>query len=337
MLRISFINVGYGDSIFVEELSGGRRTFSILVDGGNPYDRQYKSEYDGHPGRTSPLQYLMSHGVEKLDVVVLSHFHIDHIGGLPGILRNLAFGEVWSNYLLPEHPSAMKAEKGLSYRSESENMLRSLDLMAELSEVAKSKGKGIREIRENEMGIALTPDLSVDRYAVSEELYSRMAGLVEGLHSGGAGEGESKLYLLDQIMNAACVTLRLSYRGKKVLLAADVPASHWDPLLDAGYSIHADIFKFPHHGHKDGISARLAAAVHPACVVFSVSEDNPFGCPDPAVFGYFGDETRFYATGLVQMPSPPAVAEISLSPTPRSAIVCEIADDSRISCRFEKA
>jgi len=37
MLRISFINVGYGDSILVEELHGSRRTFSMLVDGGPPY------------------------------------------------------------------------------------------------------------------------------------------------------------------------------------------------------------------------------------------------------------------------------------------------------------
>jgi len=65
-LMIAFLDVGQGDSIFLQSPSGK----TMLVDGGP------ESAFETVSG------YLDAHGVVGLDVVVASHLHADHIGGL---------------------------------------------------------------------------------------------------------------------------------------------------------------------------------------------------------------------------------------------------------------
>ncbi len=65
-LTVAFLDVGQGDSIFLQSPSGK----TMLVDGGE------KSAFD------TVSAYLDAHDVIGLDVVVASHLHSDHIGGL---------------------------------------------------------------------------------------------------------------------------------------------------------------------------------------------------------------------------------------------------------------
>ena len=39
--------------------------------------------------------YLWSRGIKKIDIVVLSHPHEDHLGGLFAVVRNFQIGEFW--------------------------------------------------------------------------------------------------------------------------------------------------------------------------------------------------------------------------------------------------
>jgi competence protein ComEC len=45
-------------------------------------------------GRSVVLPFLRRHGVRRLDAVVLSHAHADHLGGLPSVLDRIPAGEV---------------------------------------------------------------------------------------------------------------------------------------------------------------------------------------------------------------------------------------------------
>lgn len=73
--QVVFLDVGQGDATLIR--SGGR---NVLVDGG-------PSE--------ALLPQLVDRGVRHLDVVVLTHAHPDHCGGLPVVLTRLAVGELW--------------------------------------------------------------------------------------------------------------------------------------------------------------------------------------------------------------------------------------------------
>src|SRR6185437_5381551 len=92
-LEAAVLDVGQGDSIFVSFPEG--RT--MLIDGGGAAGKErvggYQSGIDVGEQLVSP--YLWSRGVKKLDVVLLSHAHHDHIDGLRAVLNNFRVGELW--------------------------------------------------------------------------------------------------------------------------------------------------------------------------------------------------------------------------------------------------
>ena len=329
MLRITFINVGYGDSILLEELKDSKRIFTMLVDGGSPFEGEYRRAYEVHPDRCPPSKYLIQHGIERLDVIFLTHFHIDHVGGIPDVMREIPFGEVWANYHLPMPLPERIRTSGLLIHPESIEMHRSLELLQEMEKLANIVGHDITPILKHRFEENLTGNLIADLYAVKPDLAKNTELLVKQVCNSRAYGVESALYTLDKTQNASCAALRISYRGRSALLAADLPHSYWNSLIDKGYSIHADILKFPHHGHEDGTSLKFTGNVDPSHVVFCVSADNPFGCPKPSVFSTFKENVRFHATGEIYMP--PALELLS----PHTAVVCEIADDSSLQWGIE--
>jgi competence protein ComEC len=93
-LEVTAIDVGQGDSILVISPQG--RT--MLIDGGGSTS-QVPSEFDFGEDVVAP--YLWSRGLERLDTVVLTHAHEDHIGGLPSIVEDFHPAELWvgTNFL----------------------------------------------------------------------------------------------------------------------------------------------------------------------------------------------------------------------------------------------
>lgn len=87
-LTITAIDVGQGDAILVE--SPGAR---VLVDGG-PDDRA--------------ARWLRGRGRRRLDLVVVSHPHADHVAGLPAVLRQSEVAALW--YYEGGEPSAVLEE-----------------------------------------------------------------------------------------------------------------------------------------------------------------------------------------------------------------------------------
>lgn len=76
-LNVHFIDVGQGDSIFIDSPDG-----RILIDAGLPHNSEQVT------------RYLADLGVEKLDLVVGTHPHSDHIGGLTAVFENFEVEKV---------------------------------------------------------------------------------------------------------------------------------------------------------------------------------------------------------------------------------------------------
>jgi len=102
-LEITAIDVGQGDSLLVVSPEG--RT--LLIDGGGSIG-PVRGEFDYGEDVVSP--YLWSRGIEKLDVVVLTHAHGDHIGGLPRVLENFHPTELWLG-INPQTPALERLER----------------------------------------------------------------------------------------------------------------------------------------------------------------------------------------------------------------------------------
>jgi len=79
ILKVHFLDVGQGDSILVQ-FPGGR---NMLVDAGK--------------NGSAPviISYLKKNDVKKIDYLVGTHPHEDHIGSLDAVIRNFEIGEVF--------------------------------------------------------------------------------------------------------------------------------------------------------------------------------------------------------------------------------------------------
>jgi competence protein ComEC len=86
-LRITAIDVGQGSSTLVR-FPGGKK---MLIDGGGSFNDDFDI------GRQVVAPFLWQQKIRRIDVVLLTHVHPDHLNGLKFIVENFDVGEVWSN------------------------------------------------------------------------------------------------------------------------------------------------------------------------------------------------------------------------------------------------
>ena len=91
--EVTVLDVGQGDSIFAAFPDGE----TMLVDGGGLAGSGWVKGMRSGPdiGEEVVSPYLWSRGIQRLDVVALTHAHEDHLGGLPSVLENFAVRELW--------------------------------------------------------------------------------------------------------------------------------------------------------------------------------------------------------------------------------------------------
>ena len=87
-LLVEHLPVGQGDSTLITGPQGG----SMLVDGGGAVLPD-----DPDPGRRVVAPHLRRRGIRRLDLVVVTHAHPDHLGGLLYIADNWPIVQLWHN------------------------------------------------------------------------------------------------------------------------------------------------------------------------------------------------------------------------------------------------
>lgn len=78
-LEVHFIDVGQADSILIKAPDGK----SMLIDAGNNADGP------------EVVSYLKKQGINKIDVLVGTHPHEDHIGGLDNVINSFDIGQIY--------------------------------------------------------------------------------------------------------------------------------------------------------------------------------------------------------------------------------------------------
>ena len=78
-LKVHFIDVGQADSILIQTANNK----NMLIDAGNNNDSELV------------CSYLSQNNVKKLDVLVGTHLHEDHIGGMDAVIDNFDIGNIY--------------------------------------------------------------------------------------------------------------------------------------------------------------------------------------------------------------------------------------------------
>lgn len=94
-LILTMLDVGHGESVLVTWPTGEH----WLIDG-------------GPPGR-GVLQYLRRSGIESLDVVVVTHGHRDHVGGLWTVLDEFPVDSIWLGKSWDDRVVQIAARRGI--------------------------------------------------------------------------------------------------------------------------------------------------------------------------------------------------------------------------------
>jgi competence protein ComEC len=242
-LVVTFLDVGQGDAA-VLEMPGDR---VALIDGGGTYDGSFD------PGERVVEPFLRARGITRLDLVVLSHPHPDHLGGLHRVLGRFAVGELWTSGDDGKNPEygrllAAAAARGVATPVPSRRRL-------------GGGGGG---------GVVWEPlgPFSGDR--TGERI--------------GAPEGVS--------VNDASLVVRVAYAGRSLLFTGDIEGDGEGELAGRtalGADVGADVLKVPHHGSRTSSSDELLEAVRPWMAVMSLGWQNRFHFPASEVLDRYRD------------------------------------------------
>jgi competence protein ComEC len=121
MLEVTALDCGQGDSVL---LVLPDKTTMLVDASGSRRSSTSEGAFQGRlwdPGEDIVSPYLWSRGIKKIDIVVLSHPHEDHLAGLFAIVRNFQIGEFWhaANSLTPAYSSLLERvrQKGVAERT----------------------------------------------------------------------------------------------------------------------------------------------------------------------------------------------------------------------------
>jgi competence protein ComEC len=103
-LHLTVIDVGQGDSLLLRSASGR----ALVVDAGGSRDPGFD------PGERRVAPVLWRRGVRRVDALVVTHAHPDHVGGAPFLLKAFRVAEIWEGPAPLRDPVWQRAEAGLA-------------------------------------------------------------------------------------------------------------------------------------------------------------------------------------------------------------------------------
>lgn len=248
-LRVTMLDVGQGDGIV---LSFGET--DILIDGGSS-DQSELSRYRLEP-------FLLSQGIDSIELAILTHDDIDHCSGLIGMLEDPDRAISIERLCLPDIGEASKGEN-----------FRHIEALAE------SVGIPVSYLSAGE-SIELFEDTAGWR-----SFKGAGAGQKTGLELMCFNPVRDKDYLE---ANAYSATLYLTYGKFSMLLTGDLEEEGEQDVIrylsdelgaTAQQSMKVTVLKVAHHGSRGATTEEFLKVVQPRVALISAGRDNRYGHP----------------------------------------------------------
>lgn len=259
---IDFLNVGFGEATIIR-YANGNQSFCLVVDGGDVNSNT-------NPRRISLAQYVREHNIEKIDVLVITHFHKDHIGGVYEVLGNVPIGKIKIHLMLPE---LILESRLIDY---STPMLASLSLYIQIVNRARELNISVDIVEkpttfhEQELSYKLLmPDMSKLKQLRLELNELDMSYLVEQME---------RLNRIDRMLNSTAMAVIISFKDESIaLLTSDVELDFWEPYQKELENIM--VVQAPHHGDRHQISGEWLNSINPQAVIVSADDEGTYQLP----------------------------------------------------------
>jgi competence protein ComEC len=234
-------DVGQGDGLVLRAGDGT----AVVVDTG--------------PDPAAMDRCLKDLGVKHIPVVVLTHFHADHVGGLAGVLNGRRVDEIEvTPYFSPR---------------------------AEYDRVIELAGQHRVEVRT----VAFHEQRAVGQVSWMTLWPAKVPALPPAGTSSATSTDEGSPE------NNASIAMMVEVSGLRILLTGDLEPESQRAVLATGVDLRADVLKVPHHGSAQQDPGFIAAA-NARLAVISAGRNNDYGHPAPRTLDLLSHDTVRTAT-----------------------------------------
>lgn len=253
--KIHFIDVGCADAALLQYGEGTDAKYALIDTGASKYHNTKDTTID--MTKTPVYEYLNKMGVKHLEFVLLTHPHVDHIGGMEKILSDttIKIDKIYGNDLNTQYlESSDDKDKQTSDETSwtefdtktYKNFKTALEERNKLAEEAKDETE-----KEN---------LKVD-YEVPEagktisfgEAKMTFYGPLENDYQYGR-----KVDLNTRQENKYSIVTKIVYGNNSFLMTGDAQKETIEKIIAKGYDLTAQVIKEPHHGFQDVTEEELA-------------------------------------------------------------------------------
>lgn len=239
---------------------------------------------------TSCLDQQLPFWDKKIDVLILTHFDNDHIGGFSYLAQTYAIDYIFlplTDYKesqvfleLKEQISALQ-EQGTIVK---EPFLGQQIAFSKISPNYQAKYNSINNDENNLLLSFLTPmALDLEEYQSLEETNSFLWQTPE--HKLSAEDWQKLAY--KESNNNGSIAVFIQFNELKILLSGDLESARELALTRAGLINGVDIQKVGHHGSKTSSSLDFLLKLRPEMALISCGLDNKFNHPNSEVLDNF--------------------------------------------------
>lgn len=256
-LQITVLDVGHGDAILIvgPEDSAVKRRRVVLIDAG-----------DTGKGKVI-LQALKKQNIDKIDYLIATHPHVDHIGGADEVMNGISVDTLIDSGMPPKGADREEQEKPKPATGR-RRLPRTLPTVVAFNDMKEAAEKnGVRwEVAKPDSVINLGNGLLLTILGPTEPFFTS-----QQMSRGG------------NVANANSIVVRLDYGDFSMLFPGDAEAQTEDRLYNREARLAAKILKVAHHGSKYATSEQFLSAVKPEMAIVSVGEYNRYGQPAQSV------------------------------------------------------
>lgn len=325
-MKLTFVNVGYGEAILLEcpasDLPGG--VFTMLIDGGSAEAEEYA---DRTTGRIPLTEYLKQRHVTRMDLLVSTHIHEDHLCGLLPVATWLPPAVFWQPLDAAAYRGMPPLDETLAETASQRKFLRALSDYEALCRRVEASGGALRSVLRGET-LEPCPGLRIRVLGPGAAERSELERLCAELYQPQPVETlKQRLLALDARMNNFSLILLVEYRGTRMLLPGDTNCLGYGSLGEE--DLRADLFKMGHHGQKDSVTDELLNLIQPRAAVCCASSDRRYNSADPAVL------TRMQGNGVeLYFSDCPEISGVTESLRAHQALEFTVGENGVLDARY---